>query len=216
MRELPKKSKIYPICPPLVPITRGIIQELAEMGLLEPSMSICQSSCFLVAKNSDTKVKMNEAKKKGEFRHEDFMWRFIVDLHNLNSVIIPKYAGISSVTHVYDMMWGKTYTSCLDIAQSFYQLKIHPDSRYLTSIGLDAGLSSWQFARPPMGLTTSPAALQLAMAKILNPILRLIPTLQRHTSNTAKIMRSMNPTKEAMLTKNKCLYATSEDSPGIT
>ncbi len=167
--DLPQKSKIYPIPPPLVEPTREIINELVELGVLAPSFGPCQSSCFLVPKNTKERIKMDEAKERGDFDPKDFKFRFIVDFRPLNRVIIEKFSGSSSITHVYSVLARKECVTLLDVKSCFYQLVLHESCRHLCQIGLDSGLGSWCFVRCPMGLSLSPAALQYSMHKILNP-----------------------------------------------
>ncbi len=171
--ELPKKQKIYPIPPPLLKATREIINELVEVGVLKEGIGPCTTPCFLVPKNSNEKLKMNRLKENGEFNVDEIKWRFICDYRHVNRVVIEKYSGQSSISHIYNLIRGKKYITLLDVSSAFYQIPLSESSKYLTQISLDGGLGSYFFQRVPMGLTTSPSALQYVMSKIFNPKISL-------------------------------------------
>ncbi len=167
--ELPRKQKTYPIAPPLLPATRKIIYELVEAGVLKEGIGPCSTPCFLVAKNSNEKNKLQKMKKDGDYDVDKIKWRFICDFRELNRVTIEKFSGLSCVSHVHNVLKGKRFVTMLDISSSFYQIPLAKESQFLTQISLDGGLGSFHFLRAPMGLCTSPCALQSIMSKIFHP-----------------------------------------------
>ncbi len=170
----PPRSKIYPIPPPLVEPTRKIVQELCAIGVLKPTLGTYQSACFLVPKNVKTRELMEEAKANGTFKHENFPWRFIVDFRPLNSVLVETFSGSTSISHIHSLLHKRKLAVCVDIASSFYQVRIKESSQHLLGIGLDAGLGHYTFSRLPMGLQVSPPSLSYISRYILNPK-RILP-----------------------------------------
>jgi len=107
---------------------------------------------------------------------------------------------------------GKHFVSSCDLSKSFYQLRLHEDSRKFTAFW--AGNCSYEFNRVPMGIKIAPAILQKLMTKVLrgtedftcsllDDIVIFSDTWEQHVNHVRLVMERL---REAALTLNMTKY----------
>ena len=141
------------------------INELLQYKLIQPSLSPYSNPVFLVPK---------PPKKDGS----PGGWRFVWDGRSVNQAIesdaylIPRVEDlIDRIARVKHEAARKGITemwiSTIDLRTSFWQLKLHEDSRPLTAFSTSAGTFEWTVL--PMGLLVSSAHLQRWIEAVLRP-----------------------------------------------
>jgi len=81
---------------------------------------------------------------------KDHTFRVCLDPRPLNSITTLDVTPLPLVTDILDQLHGSTCFSCLDLAQGYLQLPLHPDSRNLVAFMTEAG--PFRFTRLPFGL----------------------------------------------------------------
>ena len=122
------------------------IDAFIAKGWIEPSTSAWSSSVLFIPKPN------------GKLR-------FCVDFRKVNQVTTPNRSPLANPEELLDSLQGKTVFSALDLASGYYQLKMHENSREVTSFPTPYGLMQWKVM--PMGLSNAPAIFQQAMNSIL-------------------------------------------------
>ena len=141
------------------------INELLQYKLIQPSLSPYSNPVFLVPK---------PPKKDGS----PGGWRFVWDGRSVNKAIesdaylIPRVEDlIDRIARVKHEAARKGITemwiSTIDLRTSFWQLKLHEDSRPLMAFSTSAGTFEWTVL--PMGLLVSSAHLQRWIEAVLRP-----------------------------------------------
>lgn len=119
---------------------------MLENDIIEEGQSEWASPLLLVPKKSD-----NPNEKK---------WRVVIDYRKLNEQIQHDKFPLPNINEILDSLSGAIYFSHLDLSQSYYQLKLDPESRKYTAFITD---KQYQMKRLPMGLKTSPSAFSRLM-----------------------------------------------------
>ena len=132
------------------------IQDMLANDIIEPSNSNYQSPVFLVLKGTDD---------KGNKRY-----RLVVDFRHLNDKTIKDKYPLPNILDIIDQVGGSKYFSTFDLAQGFYQIPLDPRDRHKTAFSTSFGL--FQFTKMAMGLTSSPATFQRAVARIFKQEIR--------------------------------------------
>lgn len=122
------------------------IKEMLKNDIIEESQSEWASPLLLVPKKTDS---------SGEKK-----WRLVIDYRKVNEVIENDKFPLPNITEILDSLTGAMYFSTLDLNQSYYQIKLDPESRKYTAFIAD---KHYQMKRLPMGLKTSPNAFSRAM-----------------------------------------------------
>ena len=129
---------------------RGEINvQLANMqaqGVIHPSTSPWASPVVLVRKKDGT-------------------LRFCVDYRALNMVTKPDVFPVPRIDDLLDQLGQYTIFSTLDLAASYRQIKVHPDSQEKTAFTTHQGL--YKFSVMPFGLRNAPATFQQTMQEVL-------------------------------------------------
>ena len=123
-------------------------QELEEHGSISKSNTLWQAPVLLVKK------------KSGDYR-------FAVDFRGLNKVTYPINFPITHFQDVVDCLGQAKASiySVLDMAQGFFQLPLHPETKHKTGFVTHQGV--WEFNRLPFGLMNSPMAFSMVLTEVL-------------------------------------------------
>ena len=123
-------------------------QELEEHGIISKSNTLWQAPVLLVKK------------KSGDYR-------FAVDFRGLNKVTHPINFPITHFQDVVDCLGQAKASiySVLDMAQGFFQLPLHPETKHKTGFVTHQGV--WEFNRLPFGLMNSPMAFSMVLTEVL-------------------------------------------------
>lgn len=139
--------------------------------------------------------------------------RMCADLREVNKAVITDCYPLPHIDEMLTSLRGATVFSTIDLANAYYQLPLHEDSRDITAFITHDGL--FRFCRVPYGLASAPSAFQKMMATILqgvpgvkNYLDDLIvygETAEEHDSNLTTVLQKL---KEAGLVLNdrKCNF----------
>jgi hypothetical protein len=129
-----------------------LIQQHLDAGRIRPSNSAHASPAFLVPK-SDTVV----------------LPRWVNDYRALNTNTVTDSHPLPRVDDILaDCAKGKIWSK-MDMTNSFFQTRVHPDDIHLTAVTTPLGLYEW--LAMPMGLRNSPAIHQRRMTAALRELL---------------------------------------------
>lgn len=109
--------------------------------------------------------------------------RFIVDFSHLtphlevSKLHLPQF---STILRARDIPTGWLAVR-IDITAAFYAVPLHPKTRHLTTFKVHN--KRYQFTRLPMGLATSPHALQKILEEILQPVWKEAPLSWIHVDD---------------------------------
>jgi len=125
-----------------------LIQQHLDAGRIRPSNSAHASPAFLIPK-SDTLV----------------LPRWVNDYRALNSNTVMDSHPLPRIDDILaDCAKGKIWSK-MDMTNSFFQTRVHPDDIHLTAVTTPLGLYEW--LAMPMGLRNSPAIHQRRMTAAL-------------------------------------------------
>ncbi|KAJ1098890.1 hypothetical protein NDU88_003997 [Pleurodeles waltl] len=94
-----------------------IVHDLIAVGVVEEVLyNVCNSPILpILKKDTDTRI-----------------YRFIIDLREVNKIVIPQYPVVSDITTLLTLVPPTANTfSVIDLKNAFFSIPIHPDSRYL-------------------------------------------------------------------------------------
>lgn len=90
------------------------------------------------------------------------------DLREVNKAIITDCYPLPHIDEMLTSLRGATVFSTIDLANAYYQLPLHDDSRDITAFITHDGL--FRLRRVPYGLASAPSAFQKMMATILKGV----------------------------------------------
>jgi hypothetical protein len=126
-----------------------LIQQHLDAGRIRPSNSAHASPAFLVPKSDPTALP-----------------HWVNDYRALNSNTVTDSHSPPCVDDILaDCAKGKIW-SVIDMTNSFFQTRVHPDDVHLTAVTTPLGLYEWLVM--PMGLRNSPAIHQRRMMAALH------------------------------------------------
>ncbi|UYV66879.1 hypothetical protein LAZ67_4003208 [Cordylochernes scorpioides] len=94
--------------------------------------------------------------------------RLCVDLREPNKAVILDAYPIPLIEDILSSLHGCKVFTNLDLFQAYHQIRLHPDSRYLTAFITHMGI--YQFKRLPYGLSSAPSAFQRYLSEPLMDI----------------------------------------------
>jgi len=145
----PVRSHPYKLAPPKMEILRGIINELLENGVIEPSRSSYASPAFLVPKPNGKS-------------------RMVLDYRKLNAQIEIDSVPLPDLHSAFDWFGKARYFSVFDLNQAYHQIPLKPESRPLTAFCVPWNL--YQFTRVPMGLAVGAQTLTRLLDSIFHDV----------------------------------------------
>ena len=155
------------------------LQNLLNLGIIEPSTSTYHSPSFIIKKPNG-------------------QYRLITDFRLLNKHVVRSYQPLPSLEVLSSSWHNATLYSKLDFAKGFYQTKLAETSRHYTASSIP-GIMFFQYCRTPLGLSSSPPFFQGLVEKImlglkfdevvcyLDDVLTGAPTFQDMVNNLDKI-----------------------------
>lgn len=94
--------------------------------------------------------------------------RMCTDLREPNKAVVMDCYPLPHVDELLSSLRGATLFSTIDLANTYYQVPLHKDSRDITAFITHKGL--FRFCRVPYGLASAPSAFQKMMATILEGV----------------------------------------------
>lgn len=139
-------SKPYPINTELFQKFKQKIQDLLQKKIIEHSNSSVSSPAFVAVKPG------------GDLR-------ILIDYRKVNEYIEDDSHYFPTIYDNIDRLSGMNYFSTLDLTNSFYQIRIKGECKYITSFITPFG--QFQFNTLPFGLKSSPKIFQRILSKLL-------------------------------------------------
>ena len=167
------------------------VQEMLDMGIIEPSNSPWAANIVLAAKKDTAEE------------------RPCVDFRRLNDITLFNAYPMPRVDDILTIIGQAKIFTTVDMTKGFMQIAVHPDDRQKTAFHAPDGL--FQFVRMPFGLKCAPAVYQQMMnnayRKILNrsaviyidDVVIFSSTVEEHL---AHLRQFLDLTREAGLTIN--------------
>ena len=143
----PIAKKPYPIPHNLVETFNKEVDNMLEMGIIEPSNSPYCSAVVLVKKPDDT-------------------IRICLDFRPLNSVTIFDCEPMPTLDSALGNFANKKYFSEIDLTKGYWQIPLAKESRKYTAFATSKGLM--QFVMMPFGLKTACATFIRLMRKVVD------------------------------------------------
>ena len=125
----------------------GMVQNMQEQGIVQPSSSPWASPVVLVPK-------------------KDGSLRFCIDYRRLNSVTRKDVYPLPRVDDILIALGDSKYFSSLDLASGYWQIELEEDARKKSAFTTYNGL--FEFIRMPFGLCNAPATFQRLMQRVLS------------------------------------------------
>jgi len=145
--DTPFVSRPYKIPQNLEKPVQKEIDRLLDLGVIRESTSdVCAPMVSVRKKESDD-------------------IRITVNFSRINAKMRDIKFPMTNPTTLLGKVAGKQFVSTCDFSKSFFQLRLHENSRRYTAFW--AGNSSYEFNRVPMGLKASPAIFQKLMTTVL-------------------------------------------------
>ncbi len=94
--------------------------------------------------------------------------RMCADLREVNKAVITDCYPLPHIDEMLTSLRGAIVFSSIDLANAYYQLPLHDDSRDITAFITHDGL--FRYCRVPYGLASAPSAFQKMMATILEGV----------------------------------------------
>lgn len=95
--------------------------------------------------------------------------RLCVDFRQLNNLLEPVQFPLPTIADTRLFLTGAALFSHLDMSQAYHQICMSADSAELVSFCIPGG--HYQYSRMPFGLSCAPSIFQLAMTRLLAPLL---------------------------------------------
>lgn len=126
------------------------LQELTDMGFIQPSKSPYGAPVLFVKKKDGT-------------------MRMCVDYRALNSITIKNRYPLPRIDELFDRLQGAKVFSKIDLRSGYHQIRIHADDVPKTAFRTRYG--HFEFLVLPFGLTNAPATFMHLMHQIFRPLL---------------------------------------------
>jgi len=204
--EVPVRQKQFRLPPHLEDEMEQQVEKLLKAKIIKPSVSCWNSPVFLIKKPSS---------KPGETPK----YRFLTDLRKLNSIIVPQYYPLPTMEDCAQLI-GKVkpkFFSVIDQTSGYYSVPLDEKCAYKTAFTVKNRHFMW--ARLPMGLASSPACFNFAMATLLKDTLKdfglvylddlvlMSPDFEHHIDLMSRVFAKFRETGLRM-NAAKCMFAT--------
>ena len=186
---------------------KTLIQQHLAAGRIRPSNSDYVSPAFIVPK-ADPNV----------------LPRWVNDYRKLNANTIADNHPLPLVADILRDCAGHKFYGKIDMTNSFFQTKMHPDSVKFTAVNTPFGLYEWLVM--PMGLRNSPAVHQRHVFAALRPLVGAIchvylddiiiwsNSVKEHESNVALVLEALRNANLYCSVKKSDLFCTEVDFLG--
>ncbi|CAL2271224.1 unnamed protein product [Prunus armeniaca] len=158
------------------------LQELVDLGLIRPSVSLWGALVLFVRKKDGT-------------------MRLCIDYRQLNKVTVRNRYPLSRIDDLFDQLKGAKYFSKIDLRSGCHQLNIREEDVPKTAFRTRYG--HYEFLVMPFGLTNAPAAFMDLMNRVFRPyldhfvivfiddILVYSKTLEGHKKHLRLVLRTL-------------------------
>lgn len=179
-------------------IIDGMVRELLDSGVIQPSSSPFASPVVLVKK-------------------KDGSWRMRVDYRRLNEMTVKAKFPIPLVEDLLDELGGAVVFSKLDLRAGYHQIRMKSEDVPKTTFQTHGG--QYEYVVMPFGLSNAPATFQGTMNTIFSGLLRkcvLIlfddilvynPSLEAHVDHLRQVFKILK-SHTFYVKKSKCAFFT--------
>ena len=165
-----------------------LIQQRLDSGFIRPSSSAFASPSFIIPKADKTALP-----------------RWVCDYRQLNANTVPDNFALPRVDDILaDCAKGRIWAT-IDMTNSFFQTRMHPDDIHKTAVTTPFGNYEWCVM--PMGFQNSPAIHQCRVTNALHEYIGRVchiylddiviwsNTIEEHIVNVNKIMEALRKAK---------------------
>ena len=195
------KTRNYPCPRKWKEAWHTLLQQHLDAGRIQPSSAPAGSAAFIIPKADPTVLP-----------------RWVNDYRQLNSNTVTDSFPIPLVNDILtDVASGRIFAT-IDMTNSFFQTRMHPDDVGLTAVNTPWGLYEWLVM--PMGIKNAPAIQQRRVTEALRPWIGKIchvyidniaiwsRTVEEHTQNVATILQALEDNKLFINPKKTKLFST--------
>jgi hypothetical protein len=199
--SLALKTRNYPCPRKWKDAWHTLLQQHLEAGRIRPSDAPAGSGAFIIPKADPTVLP-----------------RWVNDYRQLNTNTVTDSFPLPLISDILaDCGQGKFFGS-LDMTNSFFQTRMHPDDVKLTAVNTPWGLYEWTVM--PMGIKNAPAIHQRRVTAALRPWIAKIchvylddiviwsQSLEEHTENVTTILEALKENKLYCNPKKTKLFST--------
>ncbi|GFT93745.1 retrovirus-related Pol polyprotein from transposon gypsy [Trichonephila clavipes] len=162
------KPKTYKIPEDLKRKLDVLIDELLELGLIEPVVSEIAHPVVCVHKKDGT-------------------IRLCIDFRSLNALTVPDAYPMQNMMELIFLVGKKKFITVLDMLKGYWSIPLEDSSKYLTAFRTHGGQYQWNVL--PFGLRKAAATYQRAMSKVVQTISDFAC---RHSPDKERIKASQN------------------------
>lgn len=193
----PIKQRYRPQNPRMQDIINQEVDEMIQLGVIEPSNSPWSSPVVIV-------------------RKKDGKPRFCIDFRKVNEVSERDAYPLPYINAILDKLRKARYISSIDLKQGYWQIPLTPDSKPITAFTVP-GRGLFQFRVMPFGLHSAPATFQRLLDRIIGPdmdphafaylddIIVLGETFEGHLTNLREVFRRLR-VANLQLNPEKCQF----------
>jgi len=201
------KSCLYPSPRKYKEAWQILIQQHLDAGRIRPSSSPCASPAFIVPKTNP-----------------NVLPRWVNDYRQLNKNTITDSHPLPRIDDILNDCAKGTIWGTIDMTNSFFQTRMHPDHVHLTAVNTPLGLYEWLVM--PMGLKNAPAnhqrrvtaALRSLIGKIchiyLDDIVIWSNSLAEHEKNVCTVLEALRAARLYVNPDKTHLFCTEIDFLG--
>ncbi|UYV62954.1 hypothetical protein LAZ67_2002611 [Cordylochernes scorpioides] len=142
----PIKQRPYRVSPRERSIIQTEVDNMLELGIIQPSDSPWSSPVVLVKK-------------------KDGSWRFCVDYRRLNKITRKDVYPLPRIDETLDSLRGASIFSTMDLKSGYWQIEVDETDREKTAFVTPDGI--FEFKVMPFGLCNTPATFELIMDNLL-------------------------------------------------
>lgn len=193
----PVNLRPYRFNPALKDEIEAQIQEMLQIGVIQPSQSAFSSPALLVRKKDGT-------------------WRLVIDYRQLNAITVKGSYPMPVIDELLDELAGAKWFTKLNLRAGYHQIRMKAGEEYKTAFQTHTG--HYEYKVMSFGLTGALATIQGAMNDTLKSVLRKFalvffddiliysPDLETHLSHIDQVL-SLLREHNWKVKLSKCYFA---------
>ena len=195
------KTRNYPCPRKWKEAWHTLLQQHLEAGRIRPSDAPAGSGAFIIPKADPTVLP-----------------RWVNDFRQLNTNTITDSFPLPRISEILSDCGNGMFFASIDMTNSFFQTRMHPDDVKLTAVNTPWGLYEWVVM--PMGIKNAPAIHQRRVTAALRPFIGRIchvylddiviwsKTIDTHVQNVTTVLNALKDNKLYCNPKKTKLFCT--------